>query len=100
MRAVARDASVNRESGTLTRLAGDQIALAAITSIDEAADAAQRALYPEPLHSERMHAQAIRNRAPLNIADAHTVYAPSRRTALATIASLDIRLRTADLERA
>ncbi len=36
-------------TGTLTRLAGDQIALAALTSIDKAGDAAQRALFPQSL---------------------------------------------------
>jgi GAF domain-containing protein len=59
-------------TGTLTRLAGDQIGLAALTSIDEAGDAAQRALFPQSLHSDGTHAQAIRDRAPLNTADAFT----------------------------
>src|SRR5204863_649713 len=53
-------------SGILTRVAGEQIALAALTSTDEAGDAAQRAFYPQSLHSEGPHAQAIRDRAPLN----------------------------------
>jgi GAF domain-containing protein/anti-sigma regulatory factor (Ser/Thr protein kinase) len=59
-------------SGLLTRVAGDQIEIAAITSTDAAGDAALRARYPLSLHSERTHAQAIRDRAPLNIADAQT----------------------------
>jgi GAF domain-containing protein len=59
-------------SGALTRLTGDQIALGALTSIDDAGDSALRALFPQSLHSEEPHAHAIRNRAPLNIADAHT----------------------------
>jgi two-component system, NtrC family, sensor kinase len=59
-------------SGGLTLLANDQLVLAALTSIDDAGDAAQRTRYPQPLHSEDPHAQAIRNRAPLNIADAQT----------------------------
>ena len=59
-------------AGVLTRLEGDQIVLAALTSTDEAGDAAMRASYPHSLQSERAHAQAIRDRAPLNIADAHT----------------------------
>jgi GAF domain-containing protein len=59
-------------SGLLTRIAGDHIELAALTSTDAAGDAAQRALFPQSLHSERPHAQAIRDRAPFNIADAHT----------------------------
>jgi len=59
-------------TATLTRLAGDQVVLAALTSIDEAVDAAQRARFPQSLHSDGPHAQAIRGRAPLNIADAFT----------------------------
>ena len=37
-------------SGTLTRLAGDQVELAANTSTDAAGDAALRAFFPQPLH--------------------------------------------------
>ena len=59
-------------TGMLTRIAGDQIELAALTSTDDAGDAALRASYPRSLHSEATHAQAIRDRAPVNIADAHT----------------------------
>jgi GAF domain-containing protein len=59
-------------TGSLTRIAGDQIELAAITSTDDAGNAALRALFPRSLHSEGSHAQAIRDRAPLNIADVHT----------------------------
>jgi signal transduction histidine kinase len=57
-------------SGGLTRVAGDQITLAAITSTDPAGDAVQRAMYPQPLDSEHLHGQAIRSRAPVNVADA------------------------------
>src|SRR5712671_4287774 len=39
-------------SGTLTRIAGDQIELAALTSTDEIADATTRALFPRSLHTE------------------------------------------------
>ena len=39
-------------SGALTRIAGDQIELAALTSTDDAGDAALRALFPQSLHSE------------------------------------------------
>ena len=59
-------------SGVLTRVAGDQIELAALTSTDDAADAAQRALYPRSLHSEGMQAQVMRDRAPVNIVDFQT----------------------------
>src|SRR5262249_58636862 len=58
-------------SGALTRVAGDQIVLAALTSSDDPdADAALRALFPHPVSSGAAHAQAIRSRAPFNIADA------------------------------
>lgn len=57
-------------SVTLTRLAGDQIELVALTSTDDAADAALRANFPQPLQSDMTHARAIRDRAPVNIADA------------------------------
>jgi GAF domain-containing protein len=59
-------------TGLLTRIAGDQIELAALTSTDAAGDTAARARFPYSLHSEGPHAQAIRDRAPLNIADAQT----------------------------
>jgi two-component system, NtrC family, sensor kinase len=59
-------------SGSLARLAGDQIELAALTSTDDAGDAARRASYPQSLHFEGPGAWAIRDRAPINIADAHT----------------------------
>jgi GAF domain-containing protein len=59
-------------SGALTRVAGDQIALAALTSTDDAGDAAARAVYPHSLQSGEPHAQVIRDRVTLNIADAHT----------------------------
>jgi signal transduction histidine kinase len=59
-------------AGALTRVAGEQIELAALTSTDDAGDAAARARFPQSLQSETPHAQAIRDRAPLNIADAHT----------------------------
>jgi len=56
----------------LTRLAGDQIELVALTSIDATRDAAQRASFPRSIHSEDPNAQVIRDRVPLVIADAHT----------------------------
>ena len=39
-------------SGALTRIAGDQIELAALTSTDDAGDAAARAVFPQSLQSE------------------------------------------------
>src|SRR5262249_20606027 len=70
-------------SGVLSRIAGDQIALAALTSSDAVGDAATRALFPQALQSELSkagqwdkmaagYALAIRERGPVNIADAHT----------------------------
>ena len=70
-------------SGVLTRIAADQIVLAALTSTDDAGDAATRALFPQALQSELSktgqwdkmaagYAEVIRERAPLNIADVHT----------------------------
>src|SRR5215467_9564759 len=70
-------------SGVLTRIAGDQIVLAALTSSDDAGDAATRALFPQALQSELSkadqwdkmaagYALAIRQPGPVNVADAHT----------------------------
>ena len=59
-------------SGTLTRLVGDQIELVAFTSTDPAGDTTLKAAYPRSVHSGDPHAQAVRNRAPLNIPDAQT----------------------------
>jgi GAF domain-containing protein len=59
-------------SGTLSRIVGDQIELAAHTSTDDAGDAATRAAFPQPLSFGGVHAQTIRSRAPLSIADAQT----------------------------
>ena len=59
-------------TGMLTRIAGDQIEMAALTGTDAAGAAATRAVFPQSLQSEEPHAQVIRGRVPLNIADAHT----------------------------
>jgi signal transduction histidine kinase len=59
-------------SGTMTRVAGDQIELAALTSTDAAADAIVRGTYPRPIRSEGTHAQAVLDRIPLNYVDAQT----------------------------
>jgi two-component system, NtrC family, sensor kinase len=59
-------------SGSLTRVAGDQIELAAFTSTDTAGDAALRAVYPQSIHSEESHARVIRARVPLNLGDVQT----------------------------
>ena len=59
-------------TGELTRIAGNQVELAALTSTGDAGNAAFKALFPRPLHAEGTHAEAIRDRAPVNLADAHT----------------------------
>jgi GAF domain-containing protein len=59
-------------AGALTRVVDNQIELAAFTRTDDAGAAALRAAFPQSLQSELPHAQAIRDRAPLNIADAQT----------------------------
>jgi signal transduction histidine kinase len=59
-------------TGALTRVAGDQLELAALTSTDDAGDAAIRARYPQSVQSEEVATRAIRERAPFNIADAET----------------------------
>src|SRR5262249_860956 len=59
-------------SGALTGLAGNQITLAGLTSTDDAGDAAVRSAFPQPLQSVSPYAQAMRDRAPVNIADAET----------------------------
>jgi GAF domain-containing protein len=57
-------------SGMVTRIAGDQLELAAFTSIGEVYDTAMRTYWPRPLNSKGTHTLAIRDRAPVNIADA------------------------------
>jgi two-component system, NtrC family, sensor kinase len=56
-------------TGTLTRIAGDQIVLAALVSTDGAVDALTRAAFPRSLHSEGLHSKVIRDRTPLNVVD-------------------------------
>jgi len=59
-------------SGTVTRVVGDQIEIAALASTDATGDAAQRTRYPQSLHSRGSHATAIRNRTPFISADTQT----------------------------
>jgi GAF domain-containing protein len=59
-------------AGALTRVVDNKIELAAFSRTDDAGAAALRAAFPQSLQSESPHAQAIRDRAPLNIADAQT----------------------------
>src|SRR5262249_5549271 len=60
------------DGGSLTRVAGDQLELAALTSTDAVGDAAQRARFPMSIRSEGVHPTVIRRRAPVNISDAYT----------------------------
>jgi GAF domain-containing protein len=57
-------------TGTLTRVVGEHIVLEAFTRTDAAGDTALQARFPVPLASNSSHALALRDRAPLNIADA------------------------------
>src|SRR5215470_7524130 len=60
-------------SGLLTRVEGDQIVLAALTSTDDAGDAALRAVFPMSVQSGGVgNAQVIRGRRPFNLADAQS----------------------------
>src|SRR5262252_4038284 len=59
-------------SGILTRVEGDQIVLAALTSTDDASDAAVKAAFPQRVHAGGAHPQTIRDRVPLNVTDAHS----------------------------
>ena len=59
-------------TGMVTRVVGKQLEVAALTSIDAASDAAVRAAYPRPLDAVGVHTSAIRDRTPVNIADAQT----------------------------
>jgi signal transduction histidine kinase len=59
-------------TGALTLTRDQQIELAVLTSTDDTGDAAVRATFPKSLQSVGAHPRAIRDRAPLNVADAHT----------------------------
>jgi signal transduction histidine kinase len=59
-------------SGVVTRMAGDQIEFAALTTTDDAGDAATRAAFPRSHQSDGPHAQAMRDRTSINITDAQT----------------------------
>src|SRR5262245_44042876 len=59
-------------ASTLTQLVGDQVDLGALTSTDTAGYAALRARFPQPLAFVAPHPYTIRQRVPLNMADAHS----------------------------
>jgi signal transduction histidine kinase len=54
----------------LSRLAGDQLELAAFTSTDPAGDAAVRSAFPQTLASDWPHSRVVRKRGLLNVTDA------------------------------
>jgi len=54
----------------LSRLAGDQLELAAFTSTDPAGDAAVRSAFPQALASDWPHSRVVRKRGLLNVTDA------------------------------
>jgi GAF domain-containing protein len=57
-------------SGVVTRIIGDQLHLAALTSTNAAGDAAQRALWPRPVKTDvSLHGQVITTLAPRFITD-------------------------------
>jgi signal transduction histidine kinase len=60
------------EAGALTLVKGDQLELAAFTGTNVSGEAAIKAAFPLSLKTEGSHANAIRDRAPVNIADAQT----------------------------
>jgi GAF domain-containing protein/anti-sigma regulatory factor (Ser/Thr protein kinase) len=57
-------------TGSMTRVVGEQIELAAFTHTDAVGDTALQARFPVPLASNSAHALALRDRASLNVADA------------------------------
>ena len=58
------------QSGTLTRITGDHLDLAAFKSTDARSDATLRAAFPVSLQGHGLHATAIRSRMPVNIGEA------------------------------
>src|SRR5262249_27131471 len=63
---------MSAQAGALTRVTGDQLELAAFKSTDARGAATLREAFPQSLQSEGAHTKAIRDRAPVNIADAQT----------------------------
>jgi GAF domain-containing protein len=59
-------------TGALTRVIGDEIHRAAHTFTSGFEDPTVRTAFPRSLHAEGTHAQAIRERVPVNIADQQT----------------------------
>jgi two-component system, NtrC family, sensor kinase len=60
------------QAGVLTRITGDCLELAAFKSTDDRGEATIKAAFPLSLQSDGVHAKAIRDRSPVNIADAQS----------------------------
>jgi signal transduction histidine kinase len=59
-------------TAVVTRLIGDELHLAALTTTDESADQELRGFYPQPVSGSSAHARAVRTLAPVNIGDTET----------------------------
>jgi two-component system, NtrC family, sensor kinase len=59
-------------ASALTRVSGDYIELTAFRSADNSGEMTVRGAFPQPLQSEGAHAKAIRDRVPVNVAEAQT----------------------------
>jgi GAF domain-containing protein len=60
------------QAGVLTRITGDCLELAAFKSTDDRGAATIKAAFPLSLQSDGVHAKAVRDRAPVNIAEAQS----------------------------
>jgi len=59
-------------TAVVTRLIGDELHLAALTTTDESADQELRGFYPQPVSGSSVQARAVRTLAPVNIGDTET----------------------------
>jgi GAF domain-containing protein len=59
-------------TAVVTRLIGDELHLAALTTTDESADQELRGFYPQPVSGSSVQARAVRTLAPVNIGDIET----------------------------
>jgi two-component system NtrC family sensor kinase len=75
-------------TAAVTRLTGDELHLAALTTTDQSADAELRGFYPQRVSGASAHARAVRTLAPVNIGDTETdsqISAPGRKVARARL---------------
>jgi GAF domain-containing protein len=63
---------IGAQAGALTLVNGDHLELASFRGTDSSGEAAVKAAFPLSLKSDGSHANAIRHRAPVNIANAQT----------------------------